>query len=56
MFNWKQNGGKLVWPVLNYCCVTYAGSPKKSRVALGALYADQYSKNRINQDTIPFVT
>jgi len=56
MFNWKQSGGKLIWPVLNYCYITYTGSPKKSRIALAALYADQHSKSRMNEDTVPFVT
>ena len=56
MFNWKKSGGNLILPVLNYCYVTYTGSPKKSRLGLAALYADQHSKIRINQDTVPFVT
>jgi len=56
MFNWKKNGENLIWPVLNYCYVTYQGSPKKSMVALAAIYADQHSKSRINQDIVPFVT
>ena len=56
MLNWKKSGGKLIRPVLNCCYVTYTESLKKSRVAMAALYADQHSKIRINQDTVPFVT